>query len=114
MTRNETNVTASQTTHVTTHPPDPRVAGRTTTSTEPKWKKELEIELANQEETFESINYLTMAGDDDEEARWHIIPPFTAWTEKRVYFPVEHDGMESVASVPRHPCEERTNHVGGG
>lgn len=36
--------------------------------------------------------------------------PFTLWTKKRVYFPVEYDGSEWVGSVPRNPCEERINH----
>ena len=28
---------------------------------------------------------------------------FCIWTENRVYFPIEHDGAEFCASVPRHP-----------
>lgn len=40
--------------------------------------------------------------------------PFTAWTTNRVYFPEGYDGAEDVASVPRNPCDESTNHVGGG
>ncbi len=39
--------------------------------------------------------------------------PFTAWTATRVYFPVCYDGAESVASAPREPCDEATEHVGG-
>lgn len=37
--------------------------------------------------------------------------PFTLWTEQRVYFPVEYDGAESVASAPRNPCDEVMEHV---
>jgi len=40
--------------------------------------------------------------------------PFTAWTEKNVYFPVEYDGCEWVTCVPRNPCDQATSHVGGG
>lgn len=40
--------------------------------------------------------------------------PFTAWTERRVYFPAMYDGSVWVASVPRNPCDEATEHVGGG
>ena len=40
--------------------------------------------------------------------------PFTAWTEKRVYFPAVYDGSEWAASAPRNPCDEATEHVGGG
>jgi hypothetical protein len=39
--------------------------------------------------------------------------PFTAWSEKRVYFPVVYDGAEWVGSAPRHPCDEATGHQGG-
>jgi hypothetical protein len=38
---------------------------------------------------------------------------FTAWSENWVYFPAVYDGAEWVASVPRHPCDEATIHVGG-
>lgn len=40
--------------------------------------------------------------------------PFTAWTEKNVYFPVVYDGCEWVTCVPRNPCDQATKHVGGG
>lgn len=40
--------------------------------------------------------------------------PFTAWSERRVYFPAQYDGSEWVASVPRDPCDEDTGHVGDG
>lgn len=39
--------------------------------------------------------------------------PFTLWTKDRVFFPTTYDGAEWVGSVPRHPCEEATNHIGG-
>ena len=39
--------------------------------------------------------------------------PFTAWTAARVYFPAVHDGKEWCASVPRNPCDETVEHVGG-
>lgn len=39
---------------------------------------------------------------------------FTAWSERRVYFPVCYDGAEWVGSAPRHPCDEATGHQGGG
>lgn len=38
---------------------------------------------------------------------------FTAWGEKYVYFPATYDGAEWVAKVPRNPCDEPTQHVGG-
>jgi hypothetical protein len=39
---------------------------------------------------------------------------FTAWTDHYVYFPVQYDGSEWAGSAPRHPCEERMDHQGGG
>lgn len=39
--------------------------------------------------------------------------PFTAWTTTRVYFPTNHAGKETVASVPRNPNGEITVHIGG-
>ena len=39
--------------------------------------------------------------------------PFTLWTKNRVYFPVVYDGLEWVGSVPRDPCDEATEHMGG-
>ena len=39
---------------------------------------------------------------------------FTAWGEKYVYFPVCYDGAEAVGWAPRNPCDESTEHIGGG
>ena len=40
--------------------------------------------------------------------------PFTAWGERYVYFPIQYDGAEWVGSAPRNPCDEKTEHQGGG
>lgn len=39
--------------------------------------------------------------------------PFTAWSNKYVYFPVVYDGSEWIERVPRNPCDLSTHHVGG-
>ena len=39
---------------------------------------------------------------------------FTAWGEKYVYFPIGYDGAERVGWVPRNPCDEASDHHGGG
>lgn len=39
---------------------------------------------------------------------------WTAWTVERVYFPVCYDGTAWAGSVPRRPCDERTEAQGGG
>lgn len=40
--------------------------------------------------------------------------PFTCWTHKNVYFPVQYDGAEWVACVSRNPDGKPTGHIGGG
>lgn len=40
--------------------------------------------------------------------------PFTAWSERYVYFPIVYDGAEWVGRAPRNPCDEATEHQGGG
>ncbi len=39
--------------------------------------------------------------------------PFTAWSEKYVYFPIVYDGAEWVGKAPRNLCDEATKHQGG-
>jgi len=39
--------------------------------------------------------------------------PFTAWTRNHVLFPVINDGTQWVESVPRYPCKESTEPIGG-
>lgn len=39
--------------------------------------------------------------------------PFTAWSEKYVYFPVGYDGAAWAGRAPRNPCDEETKHQGG-
>lgn len=36
--------------------------------------------------------------------------PFTLWTTRRVYFPLEYDGAESVGSASRDPDGKPTHH----
>ena len=38
--------------------------------------------------------------------------PFTAWSEKTVYFPICYDGMTWAGSVSRHPDGLSTEHQG--
>jgi hypothetical protein len=59
-----------------------------------------------------TIEDLDREFDDDFGSKEGV--PFTVWTRGRVYFPAVYDGAEWVESVPRDPCEEKTEHVGGG
>jgi hypothetical protein len=44
----------------------------------------------------------------DIDAHDHCDARWIAWTTARVYFPCDYDTVW-VDSVPRHPCDERTN-----
>lgn len=79
------------------------------------WHKLISEELENQGERWDDVVFCTLkhphkqfdAGYGSSEGT-----PFTLWTKKRVYFPVVYDGAEWVGSVPRHPCDEETIHIG--
>ena len=83
------------------------------------WRKAIESALAEQGETFQDIIHCTLSdaeldvefycGYGSEEG-----DPFTAWTEKNVYFPIGYDGAEWVGHAPRHPCDIAMRHQGGG
>lgn len=71
------------------------------------WKKLLQFALEGNGETMHDIisNTMTEAGSEG--------IPFTIWTKGHVYFPAVYDGSEWVASVPRNPNNEPTQHIGG-
>lgn len=92
----------------------------------------LVVELARRGELWSSIERVSFAPNpwatdqpdpsDTEKCLDHRFPQkiggtsqmcFTAWTGTRVYFPVEHDGLTWVESVPRDPCAEATCPLGG-
>jgi hypothetical protein len=82
------------------------------------WRKQIKIEMAKHGEDFGDVLGCTLddAGLDtefDEESGGAEGEAFTLWTGKRVYFPATYDGAEWAASVPRNPCGEATDHVGG-
>lgn len=84
------------------------------------WRKMIENEMSVHNDSFDNIVH--QIGETE---NWLDInfkngyggtegPPFTLWTNERVYFPVQYDGSEWVSSVPRNPNNEITYHVGGG
>ena len=86
---------------------------------EKTWRQMITEELKENKETWNDIVSITLT---DEELDKEFDPgygsregqPFTAWTKRRVYFPVTYDGAEWVASVSRKPNGKPTEHVGGG
>lgn len=81
------------------------------------WRKELKRAVANTDQM--PLIHCTLT---QEELDYEFDPSygaiegssFTAWSDTRVYFPVCYDGSEWVESVPRYPCFEVTDHIGGG
>jgi hypothetical protein len=81
------------------------------------WRKELQVELKYQNESWEDIESSTMTDADldrelDDGCGLHQGCAFTVWTARRVYFPAVYDGSEWVESVSRNPDGKPTMHVG--
>lgn len=82
------------------------------------WRIEIESEMRKRGETWADVVGCTLnaAGLDAEFEDFSggtEGAPFTLWTSGRVYFPGCYDGAEWADSVPRNPCDEVTEHVGG-
>lgn len=82
------------------------------------WHHLIKNEMENHGDSFDNVVHSTFEGREIYREFDHGYgstngDPFTIWTEKRVYFPVQYDGSEWVASVPRNPCDIKTEHVGG-
>lgn len=80
------------------------------------WKKLLGVELQARGESWGDIEATTlteeqMAAPFDAESPRVEGVPFTVWTARRVYFPVEYDGQEWVGSVAREPDGVPTKHL---
>ena len=82
------------------------------------WRQLLVLAMREHGEDWVDVESFTMSGAE-RDARFSQSSgrpegkPFTLWTRTRVYFPACYDGTEWVASVPRNPCDEATEHVGG-
>lgn len=83
------------------------------------WKALITEELKLQGESWDNIASITLTEDElnqefDDDFGCVEGKPFTAWTARRVYFPVCYDGAEWVESVSRDPDGQPTEHCGGG
>ena len=81
------------------------------------WRKQLTELFEKTGDTFENLvitltDYELDEEFDDASARLEG-NPFTAWSDKYVYFPACYDGGEWVAYVSRNPDGEPTGHIGG-
>ena len=78
------------------------------------WRVEIAKAMNTAHDSWDSIVHSTLDSEGlDQQFDPGFGEPFTVWTHTRVYFPVVYDGPEWVGSVPRHPCDERTEHMGG-
>ncbi len=82
------------------------------------WRKAISEAMVGHGETIEDIIHCTLSPEEldvefDDGYGGSEGKPFTAWTKSRVYFPVVYDGAEWAASVPRDPCDESVEHIGG-
>ena len=80
------------------------------------WNKEIIKAMADHRETMDDVVAKTdFDGDREFYDGYGFVEgePFTLWTKNRVYFPIVYDGSEWVGSVPRNPCDEATEHLGG-
>lgn len=81
------------------------------------WRKLLSEALEEQGESWSDVVSMTLTGAQLDKEFYDGYggaegDPFTVWTVKRVYFPTEYDGSESVASVSRDPDGIPTPHSG--
>ena len=87
--------------------------------TDPTWRQLITREMSNHGETWDDVVHCTLSDAELNgpfDASYGVIcgQPFTLWTKKRVYYPVDYDGSEWCESVPRDPCNEVKTHSGGG
>lgn len=87
--------------------------------TKTSWRAMIESEMKSHGDSMENMVGSTLTNEqlDDVFYEGHSYAEcryFTLWTKDRVYFPVHYDGDEYAGSVPRNPCDEETEHFGGG
>ena len=83
------------------------------------WRKLIEDEMKDWGENWASVESITLT-DAQADAPFDSGyggakgAPFTVWTERSVYFPIQYDGAEWVGRVSRNPDGVATPHQGGG
>lgn len=77
------------------------------------WKMLIEVEAKGDEIISCTLTDAELLEVFDDDRGGVNGKPFTAWSDKYVYFPAVYDESEWVERVPRNPCDEATDHVGG-
>ena len=84
------------------------------------WRKEISTCMSANGDSWDDVIKITLEKDGSLDTEFYCGIGeengcyFTVWTAGYVYFPASYDGSEWCASVPRHPCEVATVHIGGG
>lgn len=83
------------------------------------WAEDLRDAMLENHETWADVTKCTLTAEELNVKFYHGYggtegKPFTVWTMRHVYFPVQYDGAEWVDWVSRHPDGKPTRHVGGG
>ena len=81
------------------------------------WKEMIQDEMDDNNDSFDNLAHSTLTEAEMREKfdcgfGGSEGQPFTVWTKNFVYFPVVYDGAEWVGSVPRNPCNVKTEHQG--
>ena len=81
------------------------------------WRKELDAAFQITGDSFVGLS-ITLSPDEldaefDDGYGSVKGKPFTAWSERFVYFPAQYDGAEWVSWVSRNPDGRPTEHIGG-
>lgn len=82
------------------------------------WRKMISYCLECDGESWNDVVAMTLTDEEldrefDSGYGGHRGCSFTLWTASRVYFPCTYDGSEWCDSVPRNPCNTKTQHIGG-
>ena len=89
-----------------------------TSQSDCSWRELIEREMERHGECWDDVEDMTLSAEEvdrkfDGGYGGSEGVPFTLWTANRVYFPGVYDGAEWCESVPRNPCDEAKEHVGG-
>lgn len=83
------------------------------------WRELITEAMNDNQETWDDVVHCTLTKEQldvqfDDGFGGVEGAPFTLWTKANVYFPICHDGAEWAGSAKRDPCDEATQHLGGG
>lgn len=80
------------------------------------WRRLIGARIKGVGESWADVVACTLSEDEldvvfNDGFGWAEGKPFTVWTHKHVFFPVDYDGAESVGCVSRDPDGKATMHI---